>query len=141
MVVKDILRMKGSQVFTIGSSANLSEVVDELVARNCGSLVVCDGHRMVGIITERDILRACASMQGSLEDIPLQSVMTRDVITAQPMDKVGDVMGLMTQHRIRHLPVLDMDELAGVISIGDVVKAQHAELMAENHLLKEYIQS
>ncbi len=141
MFVKDILRVKGSQVFTIPSTANISDVVNELIAHNCGSLVVSDGDRMIGIISERDILRACAAMHDSLEDIPLRPLMSRNVITASPMDKVGDVMGMMTEHRVRHLPVMEAGELVGLISIGDVVKAQHAELTTENQLLKEYIQS
>ena len=141
MFVREILQIKGSRVFTIPSSANLSDVVTELTAHNCGSLVVCDGDQMIGIITERDILRACAGLHDSLKDIPLRPLMSRDVITASPMDKVGDVMGIMTEHRVRHLPVLEAGELAGLISIGDVVKAQHAELTTENQLLKEYIQS
>ncbi len=141
MFVKEILRVKGSQVFTIPSTANISDVVNELIAHNCGSLVVSDGDRMIGIISERDILRACAAMHDSLEDIPLRPLMSRNVITASPMDKVGDVMGMMTEHRVRHLPVMESGELIGLISIGDVVKAQHAELTTENQLLKEYIQS
>ncbi len=96
---------------------------------------------MIGIISERDILRACAAMHDSLEDIPLRPLMSRNVITASPMDKVSDVMGMMTEHRVRHLPVMEAGELIGLISIGDVVKAQHAELTTENQLLKEYIQS
>ncbi len=141
MFVKEILRVKGSQVFTIPSTANVSDVVNELIAHNCGSSVVSDGDRMIGIISERDILRACAAMHDSLEDIPLRPLMSRNVITVSPMDKVGDVMGMMTEHRVRHLPVMESGELIGLISIGDVVKAQHAELTTENQLLKEYIQS
>ena len=139
MFVKEILQVKGSQVFTIPVSAKLSEVVDELVTRNCGSLVVCEGDRMVGIVTERDILRACEGITGSLSDIELAAITSREVITAAPCDKVGDVMGKMTDHRVRHLPVMEGGELVGLISIGDVVKAQHAELTTENELLKEYI--
>ncbi len=141
MFVKEILQVKGSQVFTIPISSSLSDVVDELMARNCGSLVVCDGDRMIGIITERDILGACAARHKSLDEIPLQPLMTSNVVTTTPADKVGDVMGVMTERRIRHIPVMDDGILAGLISIGDVVKAQHAELTTENHLLKEYIQS
>ena len=96
---------------------------------------------MIGIISERDIHRACAAMHESLKDIPLRPLMSRDVITVSPMDKVGNVMGMMTEHRVRHLPVMEAGELVGLISIGDVVNAQHAELTTENQLLKEYIQS
>lgn len=141
MLVREILRVKGSQVFTIPSTASVSDVVNELIANNCGSLVVSDGDHMIGIISERDIIRACAAMHDSLKDMPLRPLMSRNVITVSPMDKVGDVMGMMTEHRVRHLPVMEAGELIGLISIGDVVKAQHTELTTENQLLKEYIQS
>jgi CBS domain-containing protein len=142
MFVKEILQVKGSDVYTIESSASLADVVEELVARNCGSLVVREEGRMVGIITERDILRACAGKHKPLAQIPLKPVMSSNIVTVSPCNKVCAVMGLMTKHRFRHLPVVDEDgELVGLISIGDVVKAQHLELKTENELLKEYIQS
>ncbi len=94
----------------------------------------------MGIVTERDILKACAEKQSSLHKTVLRSVMNCDLITIAPDEKVSDVMGLMTVCTIRHLPVVAEDgELKGIVSIGDVVKAQHAELSAENRFLKEYI--
>lgn len=146
MTLQDILRAKGTIVHSIAPTATLDDVVAKLVEHNCGSLVVCDSSvpgskpRMVGIITERDILRACAARQAPLEAQRVADVMTRKLVTGTPSDPVSDTMGLMTQHRIRHLPVLEGEELVGLISIGDVVKAQYHETVVENHYLKEYIQ-
>lgn len=94
---------------------------------------------MVGIITERDILRACASTRRSLEDLRVRDRMSRCPVTATLDDEIADTMGAMTEHRIRHLPVIENGSLVGLISIGDVVKAQHNELCRENHYLKSYI--
>jgi CBS domain-containing protein len=142
MRLREILSTKGSAVHTIGPSATLANVVEELVEKNCGSLVVVDGGQMIGIITERDIMRACVNGAQSLNETRVLDVMTGDVISGSPNDSVNDTMGLMTDHRVRHLPVLDnQGQLAGLISIGDVVKAQHDSLSMENHYLKSYIQS
>ncbi len=141
MNIREILEAKGSDVYSIEPSATLEEVVDRLVENNCGSLVVCEDEQLVGIITERDILRACAARKGTLEQLRVEDVMSVDLITGTPDDGVEDIMGLMTKNRIRHLPVLDDGRLAGMISIGDVVKAQHDRLTMENHYLKSYIQS
>ncbi len=149
MTLREILHAKGCLVHTIGSDATLDLVVLTLVKHNCGSLVVCDPPpgdqrsgkpRMVGIITERDILKACAANQGPLPNRHVADIMTRDVATGSPDDTVEDTMGLMTNRRIRHLPVLEQGELVGLISIGDVVKTQHDQLSMENHYLKNYLQ-
>ncbi len=142
MILQDILRVKGTDVYSIVPDASLADVVRLLVAHNCGSLVVAsseDSTRIVGIITERDILRVCASDQ-PLAETTVASVMTENVITGSLDDSVSDIMGTMTDHRIRHLPVIQDDRLVGIISIGDVVKAKHDHVTAENHHLKNYIQ-
>ncbi|MEQ8789821.1 MAG: CBS domain-containing protein [Pirellulaceae bacterium] len=141
MILRDILRTKGSSVHSIHPSATLAEVVNRLVEHNCGSLVVCENEQMVGIITERDILRACAFNGGTLAEKLVRDSMTTNVTIGSPDDSIGDTMGLMTDRRIRHLPILEEGKLAGLISIGDVVKSQHDNLEVENHLLKNYIQS
>lgn len=141
MKLSDILRTKGNSVLTIGPRATLADVVSTMVEHNCGSLVVCDGDVLVGIITERDILRACASQPRLLHEILVEERMTRQVITGLASDPISGVMGLMTERRIRHLPVLEEGKLAGLISIGDIVKAEHSTLSVENQYLKHYIQS
>ena len=141
MKLREILQRKGSAVYSIEPSASLADVVAQLVEKNCGSLLVCEGDKMLGIITERDILRACDGIEDSLKDIPVEARMTTDVKTGDPDDEVSKAMGMMTESRIRHLPILEDGKLAGMISIGDVVKAQHQQLTVENHLLKTYIMS
>lgn len=141
MKLSDILRIKGPSVFTIGPHATLADVVAAMVEHNCGSLVVCEDDRMVGIITERDILRACAVVDRPLSQVSVQERMVRKVISGSIHDKISDVMGLMTERRIRHLPVLEQGRLAGLISIGDIVKAEHSLLSVENEYLKHYIRS
>lgn len=144
MTLRNILHVKGKKVFTTVPTASLEHAVRAMVEHNCGSLVVCveeDEEQMVGIITERDILRWIASTKQQLSQITVEEVMTKSVITGTSDSMIPEIMGLMTDHRIRHLPIVEEGRLIGLISIGDVVKAQHDELSAENHYLKEYIQS
>jgi CBS domain-containing protein len=141
MIIRDILAVKGSHVFATTPDVTLQRVVELLVEHNCGSLVVYErdhSKHMVGIVTERDIMRACAAGR-SLQQTLVREIMSRDVVTGTAEDSVEDTMGLMTDNRIRHLPVLEEGMLVGVISIGDVVKAQHDSLSAENFHLKNYI--
>jgi CBS domain-containing protein len=144
MTLQEILRKKGSKVHSISPHATLEDVVQKLVENNCGSLLVCEpdsDQPMVGIITERDILRATAKANRPLGETRVEEVMSTDVFTGSPQDSVESVMGLLTEKRIRHLPVVENNQLKGMISIGDVVKAQVDILAMENHYLKNYIQS
>ncbi len=152
MWLREILQNKGSRVLTIAAHATVAEVVQKLVKFNCGSLVVCDDAggsndncdhgRMIGIITERDILRVVAARKAPLEELRVSDTMTREPVTCSPNDSVEHAMGLMTDRRIRHLPIVDDDgRLIGMVSIGDLVKNQHDQLTMENHYLKSYIQS
>jgi CBS domain-containing protein len=141
MLVRDILSDKGQVVHTCSPDDTLADVADLLVGHNIGSLVVMHNDEMVGIITERDILRACAATRGPLEFFKVQERMTRCPVVASPNDEVADVMCIMTERRIRHVPVVERGRLAGIISIGDTAKAQHDERCRENHYLKSYIQS
>jgi CBS domain-containing protein len=142
----DLLRVKGTEVFTISPNETLDDAVQKLVECNCGSLVVCEGTtdggkpQMVGIITERDILRTCAARRGPLEQQLIADVMSTDLSMGKMTDSVERTMGLMTERRIRHLPIIEEEELVGIISIGDVVKAQYHMVQTENHYLKRYIQ-
>jgi CBS domain-containing protein len=146
MILEDLLRVKGSAVHRIGPQASLDEAVQALVRHNIGSLMVCrdgescDGTGLLGIITERDILRACASSHGQLDKLKVADHMSSRLVTGSPGDPIEQIMGLMTEKRIRHLPVMEGGELRGLISIGDIVKAQHQQMVLENHYLKTYIQ-
>lgn len=141
MQLRDILTTKGHHIVSVAPQATLADVVTKLVAHNIGSLIVLDQDRMVGIITERDLLRAYALKRTPFDELRVADYMSQKLVTGQLNDDVGDAMGVLTEHRIRHLPILDDGELAGVISIGDLVKAQYNELRKENHYLKSYIQS
>jgi CBS domain-containing protein len=143
MSLAEILQHKGSRVLSIAPRATLADVVQKLVKHNVGALMVCeesDCTQMLGIITERDILRACAAGKVPLEQHHVSDVMSHDIVTGAPHDTVADAMGIMTDRRIRHLPILDDDgRLIGLVSIGDLVKHQHDQLTMENHYLKSYI--
>ena len=115
------------------------EAIRTLVDRNIGSLVVVDGERTIGIFTERDILRLAARSPGKLDATKVGDVMTRDPVTAALHDQFDDVMELMTRNRIRHLPVMDAGRLAGIVSIGDLVKACLDLTEQENVQLRDYI--
>jgi CBS domain-containing protein len=141
MNLREIVRSKGSNVHTIAPTDMLSDAVRLMVENRCGSLVVAIGDQMVGIISERDILRTLAEVDAPLNSTPVAARMTSRVITGDPEDDLGKVMGIMTQNRIRHLPVVQGGKLAGVVSIGDIVKAQHEQLTKENHFLMSYIQT
>ena len=141
MTLRSILQSKGHEVYTTTPETKLSEVAKKLVHHQCGSLLVCDGDRLAGIITERDLLRVSATDGQDLESTPVSEVMTGKLVTGTPDDSISQTMGLLTEQRIRHLPILEDDKLVGLISIGDVVKAQYAELTIENHYLKSYILS
>ena len=144
MKLHEILSAKGITVQTIAPEATLEEVVRTLVEHRIGSLVVCrpdaaGKEELVGIITERDILHACVAGNKPLAEARVAEAMSTALVTGSPEDDVEQVMGLMTTRRIRHLPVLIEGHLAGIISIGDVVKAQHDRLAVENRFMKDYI--
>jgi CBS domain-containing protein len=146
MKLQEILMVKGTLVYSISPEATLQEVVRTLVEHRIGSLVVCGTdaagrEALVGIITERDILYCCVAGSRPLGQVKVGEAMSTTLITGTPEDEVEWVMGLMTTHRIRHLPVVCEGRLAGMISIGDVVKAQHDRLAMENRFMKDYIGS
>jgi len=141
MLVRDILSQKGNLVHSCAPDDTLADVADLMVGHNVGSLVVMQDDEMVGIVTERDILRASAATRGPLEFLKVSERMTRCPVVASPNDEVADIMCIMTERRIRHVPVVERGRLVGLVSIGDTVKAQHDELCRENHYLKSYIQS
>lgn len=139
MLVAEILKSKGEAVFAISPETPLTEACRELESRRVGALMVCEDDRVVGVLSERDVVRAVArDGQGALGR-PAADYMTRDVVFAEPAETVAILMERMTDRRIRHLPVLRDQRLAGVISIGDVVKCQIAEASHEAESLRTYI--
>ena len=141
MNVQSIIGGKSPVVATITQTATLRQAIDQLTERRIGALVVSgDGKAIEGIISERDIVRAASTSGPSALDGSVGSVMSTDVVTCSAGDGVDRLMALMTERRIRHLPVVDeRGHLAGIVSIGDVVKARLSELEQENHALSEYL--
>ena len=139
MQVKDILASQGSTVHTIEPDKSVRECIRTLVEHKIGSLLVVEGERIAGIITERDILREALTHAGRLDQRRVRDAMTADLIVGVPEDEVNYVMGIMTKNRIRHLPILEGRRLLGMVSIGDVVWASLTEAEFENRNLKEYI--
>ena len=141
MNVQDILARKSSHaVRSIGPDRTVEEAVAQLVEHNIGSLIVMEGGRPVGIVTERDILRCCAGGMDKSAATRVSEVMTRDLIVGEAADTIDYVMGIMTRNRIRHLPIVGPgDRILGMVSIGDVVESQLHETIYENRHLREYI--
>lgn len=139
MHVSTILARKGRDVVTVGPNATVGQAVTLLEENNIGVLVIsADGRSIDGVLSERDIVRALAK-RNAIEELPVSDLMTRDVVTCGPQDTLADLMSLMTDRRIRHLPVVEGNTLAGIISIGDVVKFRLAEIEDEAEALRLYV--
>ena len=141
MNVQAILSRKGTAVATVQPDATLAQATASLRDHGIGALVVsANGRTIDGILSERDVVRALAAHGGSTLGRDVASAMSANVVVCQCEDTVDQLMAMMTDRRIRHLPVLDTHaELAGIISIGDVVKARLGELELENNQLHDYI--
>ncbi len=139
MKVADILRIKGSVVKTVAPHETALLLSGQLRAEQIGALVVStDGNSIDGIVSERDLAYGLATHGAKLPTIPISELMTKAVIVCSPEDSVTDLMKLMTQRRIRHVPVKDGDQLVGIISIGDVLKHRLGELQVEANVLRDY---
>ncbi|MCT8974928.1 CBS domain-containing protein [Microbaculum marinisediminis] len=140
MTVAVILTRKGRDVVTTGPDSRVSDVCDLLETKGIGAVVIShDGSRVDGIFSERDFVRAVARQGSAALERPVRDYMTKAVVTCEPEDLVANVMRKMTEGKFRHLPVIEDGRLAGVISIGDVVKHRIAEAEAEAMAMREYI--
>lgn len=141
MLISQILRGKGAEVFTARPEQTVAEVARDLDAQRVGAIVVTDSDRhVVGIVSERDVVRVLARAGHAGLDESVSEHMTRDVIFAHPNETVDQLLARMTDRRIRHLPVCDEHRrLSGIVSIGDLVKSKIAEVEAEAEGLKTYI--
>lgn len=140
MRISDVLRGKPSQeVVTIPPDATVRELVALLAQHNVGALIVsADGSKVEGIVSERDVVRRLNDADADLNG-PVQAIMTAVVQTCEPESSVDELMQVMTEHRIRHVPVVRGDQLTGIISIGDVVKSRIGELEFERDQLDHYV--
>jgi CBS domain-containing protein len=142
MTVKAILASKGYSVQTIEPTATLAEAVRLLDARRIGALVVCGAEaRVIGVLSERDIVRTLAAQGVAALELTIGTAMTRRVVTCRESDTVGALMEQMTNGKFRHVPVVEDERLIGIVSIGDVVKYRLNEFEAESSALREYIQT
>ena len=139
MRINEILHGKGAGVVTITPGSTVRELVELLAEHNVGALVVSeDGNTVDGIVSERDVVRSLDSDESPLDE-PVSAIMTAEVLSCQPQDSVNELMRLMTDHRIRHVPVIVDGSLAGIVSIGDVVKSRMGELEFERDQLNRYV--
>ncbi len=140
MQVRDVLRAKGGRVISIDPEATVHEAIAKLVQNNIGSLPVADSAgRLLGMFSERDVLRGLHHNGEKFQRSHVSLVMTANPISCRLDDDVNDVMGLMSDRRIAKVPVLDGETLVGIISVGDVVKVMYERVAAENHHLISYI--
>ncbi|MFD4459191.1 CBS domain-containing protein [Nocardia sp. NPDC058480] len=141
MRIAEILRNKGTAVTTVPPQTTVRELLAALAEHNIGAVVVSpDGSAIAGIVSERDVVRHLHANGAALLDRPVTDIMTARVRTCGADEDVSSLRDVMTEHRIRHMPVVDSDRLIGIVSIGDVVKSEITELAAEREHLVEYLQ-
>jgi CBS domain-containing protein len=139
MTISDILRTKGTEVITIEPGRTVLDAMRLMVRHNIGAVVVVEENEIHGILSERDGLKLAAKDPATLATKRVADIMTTALITASPGDGLHRIMDVMTQHRVRHLPIIDDRQLAGIVSIGDIVNACRASAEEENDQLREYI--
>jgi CBS domain-containing protein len=141
MFLSQILQNKGFQVHSVAESATLKEAAELLDARRVGAMVIqSESGGVIGVISERDIVRAVARGGAGALKASVAEHMTRQVVTARPNETVDEAMDRMTDRRVRHLPVIEGKRMVGIVSIGDLVKSRLAEAAAEVDAIRSYIQ-
>ena len=138
-LVQQLLERKGSDIVTVGRDTSVFDAIKLMADRTVGSLLVMDGDELVGILTERDYARKVILRGRSSETTAVGEIMTGKVVTAEAGQSVDDCMGLMAEHRIRHLPVVNGGKVIGIISIGDLVNAIISDQQDEIEQLENYI--
>lgn len=139
MKISDILRDKGADVVTTPADATVRELLASLAEHKIGAVVVADGDELLGIVSERDIVRKLNEWGDSLLDSEVGQIMTSTVLSCRSDDDIDRVAETMTDRRIRHMPVIDDGHLAGLVSIGDVVKSRISQLEQDRGQLEQYI--
>ena len=141
MILRDIIKMKGSTVFSIEPGGQVSEALGTMVRHDIGSLVVLDGERLAGMLTFREVLRALAARGGALDGLLVKEIMIADPVCGNPEDSLESLRETMNREHIRYLPVKEGGRLLGVISFHDVANAVIQETAFHNRLLKSYIRN
>lgn len=141
MNIADILRHKGGDVWTIAPGDSVSTLLGMLADHNVGALLVADGERVAGIVSERDVVRRIAERGPDVLDAAVRDIMTTSVVSCSSADSLDSIAETMTERRVRHMPVIDDGRLVGVISIGDVVSARMRQLAKDREQLEQYITS
>jgi CBS domain-containing protein len=139
MKISDILRVKGADVLTTPTDATVRELIATLVENDIGALVVVDGDEVLGIVSERDVVRRLHEWGDTLLDSEVSQIMTSEIVSCTLDDDVDRIAETMTERRVRHMPVLTDGSLAGLVSIGDVVKSRIAQLEVDRGQLEQYI--
>jgi CBS domain-containing protein len=139
MRIVDVLRGKGSSVATVDPSASVGDLVAALAEHNVGALPVLEAGQLVGIVSERDVVRRLHLGGAGLLQLRVADIMSASVTTCEPNDKIEDLARIMTERRFRHMPVVAGGKLVGIVSIGDLVKARIDLLEAEREQLQSYI--
>jgi CBS domain-containing protein len=141
MKVQDLLKKKGSEIFSVEPQDIICKAIDLFNQKHIGSLIVLDAGKIKGIITERDIIKKLYAADGNVKDVLIAEVMTpqENLVTIDGGKDLSAAMDLMTNRKVRHIPVLQDEQLQGIISIGDVVKALLYVTQAEKEILENYI--
>jgi CBS domain-containing protein len=140
MLIEELLDGKGTFVATVPPETTVNAVVKELTDRGIGSLVVSeDGSSIAGIVSERDVVSAISRFTAAILDEPVRTIMSTAVQTCRPEDAVDSLMAIMTEQRIRHIPVVDGGRVVGIVSIGDLVKVRMDELERDRDALEHFI--
>jgi CBS domain-containing protein len=137
MIIKNILERKGSAVITIGVFESVSDAIDTMSERHIAALVLTNGERILGLVSERDILRAISKDGIGVLNSPIGHIANNSLVTVEPEETIERVMRLMTHSRVRHLPVMEKDQLVGIVSVGDIVKYRLEELELESNVLRD----
>lgn len=140
MRVADLLRNKGSEVATVPSRVSVAGLLEDLATHNIGAMVVLsEAGELAGIVSERDVVRRLHDRGAELLTSPVEEIMTTQVVTCGPNDGVDSLAAIMTERRIRHMPVVEDGRLVGIVSIGDVVKSRIQQLESDREQLESYI--
>lgn len=140
MKIKDLLKIKDRPIITIGPDETVHAAIQKLVKNNIGALPVCDAKgAMIGIVSERDLLKECSQRSGMIGNTKVKDVMTKDVAIGIHEDDIGYIMSIMTQKRIRHLPIMAGGKLEGMISIRDIIEVELEESKAQVRYLSDYM--